>query len=121
MSNELKALLAIFAEARELGQAGRHEEARRGFLDVQRGIQRLGLRSSELLWYLAVANDYLGQYENALVLIRQQLALDPISTTGLQSKGIIAEHARRALADPERPVDARDSEALPVTGRCRGS
>lgn len=112
MADELQSLLKTFAEARELGQQGRHEEARQGLQEVQQGLRRLGLRSAEVLWHLAVANDYLGNCERALALIRENLLMDPMSTAARSSQSIIANNARKTLADPHRAPDAEDTPRL---------
>ncbi len=112
VSSELKPILALITEGNQLGEQGRHEEARRLFLEAYRQCQRLGVRSTQLLCLLAVCHDYLGEVEKALVFIREHQCLDQLSLAGLKSQGIIAGHAREALSDPGRAADAADTPRL---------
>lgn len=112
MRREIKAILVLLQKGNEHGEQGQHEEARQLFTEAYSACKRLGLRSPQVLWSLAASSDYLGDCERALTMIRELLALDPLSLQGRHSLDIIARRARAVLADPRRDLDATDTPRL---------
>ena len=109
---EIRKLKAALDEARGVGQAGRHLEARTLLKQTHARARELGISSPELLWSLAVSCDYAGLPEEALGYIVEVLRLDPLSGSAAQSARIIAAHVREALADPARdPSDPATAQS----------
>jgi tetratricopeptide (TPR) repeat protein len=109
---ELKSLVEMLKEAEAVGEKGRHEEARDLFEKVRAGCTALGIESVQVYWFLAVCHDYMKDHAQAMVYVRKALDLDPLSSFGRSSLEIIARNLRVQLADPERPLDAPDTERL---------
>ncbi len=106
MRSKVREMMKLITEGQKLGEQGRHEEARQRFLEVYGTCQRLGIRSPQILWFLAVSSDYVGDFERALCFIRDHVQLDPLSVAGTKSLEIISTRACEALAQDQLGEEA---------------
>lgn len=102
MTDDIRQLKASMQHAQQLGEQGRHHEAKTMLREARARCQALGIESAQLTWGLAVAADYSGCPEEALQYIVEVMRMDPLSTAGAQSLNIVVGRVRAALSDPER-------------------
>lgn len=100
-----RSFLAELSQVNDLIDRENFAEARAMGLKLRGAAAAAGIRSFHLQWSLAIACDYLGDFEMAFEAIREAVALDPLAIPGWKSFGIIVDHMRTALASPERAPD----------------
>ena len=97
-------MMADIARVHEHGERREYAEAKALLERVLGGLAMAGVRSAHVLWLLAITNDYLGEVEEALRLITEAMAVDPMEPSIEKSFGIIADRIRRILIDPDRDL-----------------
>ncbi len=102
---KLKAMLGEVAKARELTERAEFEEAKAAFLKLRAQCGKAGIKSAHVSWGLAIACDGLGDYEAALVHVREALTLDPLALPYVRSYNVIVERIREKLGDDTRAPD----------------
>jgi hypothetical protein len=73
-------------------------------------VRRAGINSACLAWLRAIVTDLRGDPLQALHLIEEALAVDPIAPPFLNSRAVIVRRLREALCRPDR--EAADPETL---------
>jgi tetratricopeptide (TPR) repeat protein len=91
--------------AQGLLDQSQYREARELFTEVRARAGKLGLASAYLDWGIAVASDFMGEFEMAFDSIRESVAKDPFNPAAQHSFDIIAGHIRAALTEPGRAAD----------------
>lgn len=82
------------------------EEARERCIKLKAACAASGIRSLHVVWNLAIACDYVGDWEQAFEAIREAVDLDPVAPPVWNSYRIIVERLRGTLTDPEFAPDA---------------
>lgn len=98
--------------AQELLDQSQYREARELFTEVRARARKLGMASAYLDWGVAIASDYLGEFEMAFDSIRESVGKDPFNPAAQHSFDIIAGHIRAALADTARAADDASTPRL---------
>ena len=107
-----RAFLRDVHRADALLQERRLDEGRAILLGLRDALARKGLQSAEVIWSLAVAADCGNDQVEALRLITEALALDPLSKGINNSLEIIAGRVKAALASKDWTVTEPSTPAL---------
>jgi tetratricopeptide (TPR) repeat protein len=108
----IRGVVTDAGRAQELLDRGEYRESRDLFTQVRARAGKLGLDSAYLAWGIAVTSDYLGDLDVAFTTISESIAKDPLNPAAQNSFGVIANHIRAALADPQRAPDDPNTPRL---------